>query len=380
MKTVTALFDRYQDAAEAVRRIEGLGVPHDHISLVSRDESHKEHFDRHDRGDHDTDGKGAGTGATLGTLLGGGAGMLAGLGLMAIPGLGPVVAAGWLVSTLVGAGAGAAAGGLVGSLTDAGLSHEDAHAYSEGVRRGGTLVSVRTEDAMAARVADILDDEGTVDMDSRENDWRTSGWTGQFDHAGTSTGATSGMGYGSTASGTSGTGLGGAVAGAAARMMGTDTDRTSTDRTATGTRTGMTGTGMTGNEEHIPIVEEQLQVGKREVNRGRVRIHSHVVERPVEEQVRLRQEHVDVERRPVDRPVTGSENLFQDRTIEAVERDEEAVVSKQARVVEEVVVRKEATEEVQNVRDTVRRTEVEVDRDADTTRTTGTTGTPRRDI
>jgi uncharacterized protein (TIGR02271 family) len=106
-----------------------------------------------------------------------------------------------------------------------------------------------------------------------------------------------------------------------------------------------------------------------------------VVERPVEEQVRLRQEHVDVERRPVNRPVTGSENLFQDRTIEATERDEEAVVSKQARVVEEVVVRKDVTEEVENVRDTVRRTEVEVDRDADrTTGTTGTTGTPRRDI
>jgi uncharacterized protein (TIGR02271 family) len=235
---------------------------------------------------------------------------------------------------------------------------------------------------MAPRVADILDDEGTVDMDRRETEWRSSGWSGQFTHSDAGMG-TSGMGLtgtttdrGTTA-GTSGSGLGGAVASAASRMMGgTDTSRSTTGMGATGASTG-----MTGNEEHIPIVEEELHVGKREVNRGRVRVHSHVVERPVEEQVRLRHEHVDVERRPVDRPVTGSENLFQDRTIEVTERDEQAVVSKEARVVEEVVVRKDVTEEVQNVRDTVRRTEVEVDRDtdADRTGTTGASGTTRRD-
>jgi uncharacterized protein (TIGR02271 family) len=383
MKTVTALFDNYTDAAEAVRRIEALGVPHDHVSVVSNDESHKKHYGS----DNDTDGAGAGTGATLGTVLGGGAGLLAGLGVMAIPGVGPVVAAGWLVSTLVGAGVGAAAGGLVGSLTDAGLSHEDAHSYAEGVRRGGTLVSVRADDAMASRVADILDDEGTVDMDRRETEWRSSGWSGQFTHSdagqGTTGMGTSGMGLtgttadrGTTSGTSSGTGLGGAVASAASRMMGGDATGSTTGVGATGARTG-----MSDKEEHIPIVEEELHVGKREVNRGRVRVHSHVVERPVEEQVRLRHEHVDVERRPVDRPVTGSENLFQDRTIEVTERDEQAVVSKEARVVEEVVVRKDVTEEVQNVRDTVRRTEVEVDRDtdADRTGTTGASGTTRRD-
>jgi uncharacterized protein (TIGR02271 family) len=370
MKTVTALFDRYTDAAEAVRRIEALGVPHDHISIVSNDESHRQYYGK-DGNDHH-DATGTGTGASLGTVLGGGAGLLAGLGAMAIPGLGPVVAAGWLVSTLVGAGAGAAVGGLVGSLTDAGLSHEDAHAYSEGVRRGGTLVSVRTEDNMATRVADILDDEGTVDMDAREKDWRTSGWSGQYTHSDTTHGATTGMGT----TGATGAGLGGTVASAASRMLGgSDTDRIAT--AGMGARTE-----LTGRDEAIPVVAEELHVGKREVNRGRVRVHSRVIETPVEEQVRLRNEHVEIERRPVDRPLTGTENVFQERSIEATERQEEAVVSKEARVVEEVRLRKEAEEEVRNVRDTVRRTEVEVDRDASDTTRTGTTdlsGTTRRD-
>src|SRR5439155_20856442 len=85
----------------------------------------------------------AGTGASIGTVVGGGAGLLAGLGMLEIPGIGPVVAAGWLVSTAAGAAAGAAAGGLIGSLTGAGVSKEHAHIYAEGVRRGGSLVTAR---------------------------------------------------------------------------------------------------------------------------------------------------------------------------------------------------------------------------------------------
>jgi uncharacterized protein (TIGR02271 family) len=115
-------------------------------------------------------------------------------------------------------------------------------------------------------------------------------------------------------------------------------------------------------ETTIPIVEEQIQVGKREVQRGGVRVFTHVTDRPVEENVQLREEHVTVERRPVDRPVTEADRAaFQQGTIEVTERAEEAVVSKQARVVEELVVGKEATERTETVRDTVRRTEVEVE-------------------
>ena len=118
-----------------------------------------------------------------------------------------------------------------------------------------------------------------------------------------------------------------------------------------------------------------------------MRVRSYVVETPVQEQVALRQEHVDVERRTVNRPVTeADEALFRERTIEATETSEEAVVAKEARVKEELVVRKDAEERVQTVQDTVRRTEVEVEDDRraagtaatrdDAAATTGTTGTP----
>jgi uncharacterized protein (TIGR02271 family) len=132
-------------------------------------------------------------------------------------------------------------------------------------------------------------------------------------------------------------------------------------------------TDATGTES-IPIVEERLRVGKRDTSMGRVRVRSYVVETPVEEQVTLRQEHVDVERRVVDRPVTDADRLFQERTIEATESSEEAVIAKEARVTEEVVIRKEVDEHTETVRDTLRRTEVEVDRDPGTT---GGTTKPR---
>jgi uncharacterized protein (TIGR02271 family) len=132
-------------------------------------------------------------------------------------------------------------------------------------------------------------------------------------------------------------------------------------------------------------MEERLRVGKREVAGGAVRVRSYVVERPVEEQVRLHEERVAVERRPVDRAATDADlAAFQERTIEARATSEEAVVGKEARVVEEIGVRKEATERTETVRDTVRSTKVEVEDaskvvpGATTTGVTGTgkTGTP----
>ncbi len=182
-QTVTALFDRYEAAAEAVRRIEAAGVPHDAISLLSNDASHSQYYGAIP-GDADPmpDGQvsGAGAGASLGTLLGGGAGLLAGLGMLAIPGLGPVVAAGWLVAALVGAGVGAAAGGLVGSLTDIGVSETDAHAYAEGIHRGGTLLTVKGEPDVARRVGELLDRDSAVPMAEREGAWRVAGWSGRY--------------------------------------------------------------------------------------------------------------------------------------------------------------------------------------------------------
>jgi len=173
--TVTRLYDDYMSASQAVQELESSGVPHKDISLVASNAD----------GSYSKDGKtvtsptaaGAGTGAGIGAALGGTAGLLAGLGLLAIPGVGPVVAAGWLVATAAGAVAGSLAGGLTGALIGAGVSKDDAHVYAEGVRRGGTLVSVRVQDENRGRVESILDRYKAVDIRAREKAYRDSGWT-----------------------------------------------------------------------------------------------------------------------------------------------------------------------------------------------------------
>lgn len=113
-------------------------------------------------------------------------------------------------------------------------------------------------------------------------------------------------------------------------------------------------------EQRIPLAEEELSVGKRRVDHGTTRIHRYVVEKPVEEQVNLQQERVEIERRrPMDSSAPGA-NAFEERTVEVRESEEEPVVSKKAGVPEEVVVRKETTEHPETVRGTVRKEEVEV--------------------
>ena len=123
--TISRLYDNYNDAQKAVRRLESAGVPHSDISIVANNSDNW--FSTDKKVDRDRDGvddraEGAGKGAGIGAGVGGTAGLLAGLGLLAIPGLGPVVAAGWLAATAVGAAAGAATGGIVGALTEAGVS------------------------------------------------------------------------------------------------------------------------------------------------------------------------------------------------------------------------------------------------------------------
>jgi uncharacterized protein (TIGR02271 family) len=137
----------------------------------------------------------------------------------------------------------------------------------------------------------------------------------------------------------------------------------------TGTTTPGLGTGLAskgGIEEAqgtLPIAEESLKVGTRPVSGGAVRVHTYVTETPVEEEVRLREERVVVERTPTDRP--AGEGAFQERTIEATEMREEPVIQKEARIVEEVSLGKTSEERVETVRDTLRRTEVDVERDND---------------
>jgi hypothetical protein len=175
-QTVTALYDNYDDAISATRALEDAGIPASEISVVSNN------ADNRYNPDHTTNAaEDAGKGAGIGAVVGGIGGLLTGLGLMAIPGVGPVVAAGWLVATAVGAAGGAvvggAAGGLVGSLTSAGVPEHDANFYAEGVRRGGTLVAARVPDGQASLAREILGRYRWVDPAERSAAYRQSGWT-----------------------------------------------------------------------------------------------------------------------------------------------------------------------------------------------------------
>ncbi|WP_425989941.1 general stress protein [Afipia sp. DC4300-2b1] len=182
--TISRLYNSYSEAAKAVSELEAAGVPHSDISIVANNSD--DWYSNNGKVDKDRDGvddraEGAGKGAGVGAALGGTAGLLAGLGLLAIPGIGPVVAAGWLAATAAGAAAGAATGGVIGALTEAGVSREDAETYSEGVRRGGTLVSARVPDSNRAQLEAILN-RSAVDVQSRRTAWQKSGWK-SFDPA-----------------------------------------------------------------------------------------------------------------------------------------------------------------------------------------------------
>jgi uncharacterized protein (TIGR02271 family) len=190
--------------------------------------------------------------------------------------------------------------------------------YSEAVRRGHYVLQVDAtdeEDATRARNVIMLFDP--VDIDERSAEWRQSGWM-----PGTSAGTAEGL-------------------------------------AATGAGSGPTDQGA------IPIAEERLEVGKREVQTGGVRVVSRVVRKPVEAEVSLREERATVTRHPVDRAVTDADRAFQEQSIEVRESAEEAVVGKTAHVVEEVRVGKETDARQETIRDTVRKTEVDVEQIGD---------------
>jgi hypothetical protein len=178
-KTMSALYDTYDAASAAVSALEATGIPESEISMVA---NNSDNWHQGDRPGNAADG--AGTGAGVGAAVGGVGGLLTGLGIMAIPGVGPVVAAGWLVATAVGAAAGAAVGGatggLIASLTAAGVPEDDANLYAEGVRRGGTLVTARVDDARASEAQSILQRQKAVDMVARGRAYRETGWS-RFD-------------------------------------------------------------------------------------------------------------------------------------------------------------------------------------------------------
>lgn len=176
MRTITGLFDTRDQADTAVRSLKDAGIPSDDISIVANNAD----------GSYATDGDNvaadAGTGAGIGAAVGGAGGLLTGLGLLAIPGIGPVVAGGWLLSTVVGAATGAvvggATGGLIGALTDAGVDERDAHVYAEGVRRGGVLVTARVDETFVDAAQAILQSDNGINVATRRSDYEAGGWDG----------------------------------------------------------------------------------------------------------------------------------------------------------------------------------------------------------
>lgn len=204
---------------------------------------------------------------------------------------------------------------LENQLQGAGISADDARDYATNVGQAGALVMVRADDTRTDEAVEIMN---RYYAESERSDY--SGDTAEY-------------------------ATGSEVAGVTA-----------------GSETSYQAGGS--DEARLAVAEEQINIGKREVSRGGVRVRSVVSETPVEEQVTLRDETIQVDRHAVDRPVTDADNnVFRDETLEFTETDEEAVVSKDARVVEEVVIGKTAEQRTETVRDTVRRSDVEVEQD-----------------
>jgi len=197
--------------------------------------------------------------------------------------------------------------GFWASLAGMFMPDEDRYTYAEAMNRGSIMVSATVDEAQAETAEALLERHGTVNVDESVESWRKEGWSGYS--------AASGSGQ----------------------------------------------MAQEGTSQALQEVEERLRVGKRQVNSGRVKVRSYVIEKPVSESVNLHSETVQVERRPVDRAVGAGEDAFKERTIEAQATSEEAVVAKEARVTGEVLVRKEGSDRTETVKDKVRSTKVDVD-------------------
>lgn len=168
--TISRLFDHFGEAQKAAARLQEAGIPDDDISLIANNA---------DKWFNPDLAGGASKGAAIGAGFGGVGGLLAGLGLLAVPGLGPVVAAGWLAAAAAGACAVGAAGGVIGMLAEAGVATNDAEIYAESIKRGGSLVSARVPEAEKARMEELLH-ESSVDIGRRREELEKSGWS-KFD-------------------------------------------------------------------------------------------------------------------------------------------------------------------------------------------------------
>ncbi len=238
---------------------------------------------------------------------------------------------------------GTASKGIWSDIKDFFTGDDDSHYgeyYAEGSRRGSTLMTANVSEELSERAVDAMHAHNVVDIDNRAAEWSKQGWSG----------------YKAAA----------ATTGTSAAALTTGTTKTAT--TAVKSTTATTGKTVVADSANPPValqeVAESLSVGKRQVSRGGVRVVRRVIETPVEESVSLHEERVNVARRTVDRDLTGTEldAAFTDKTIELVETGEEAVKAKTARVTGEVVIDKTGTDRVEKVGDTLRKTEVQVER------------------
>jgi uncharacterized protein (TIGR02271 family) len=218
---------------------------------------------------------------------------------------------------------------------------EDYQMYSEAVARGHYVLTLDADsEPEVERAADIVERYGPIDIDEHAQQWGVMGQDSA--RMGAMRQQSQSMSQQSTMGASQGTMQGGQLQGSQ-QYQDTSTQRV-------------------GESKAIPVIQEELKVGKREVQRGGVRVYNRLVETPVNETVGLREEHVNVERHAVNRPINPADlNAFKETTIELRETAEEAVVEKTARVVEEVVVDKQVSQHQQQIKDTVRHTEVQVE-------------------
>lgn len=307
--TVVGVFHERDDAREAIEALKDDGFAADSISILSPDKQTTQTM-AEETGTHA--GSGAATGAVTGGVLGGLGGWLVGIGALAIPGVGPFIAAGALATAIGGAAIGAGVGAIAGALVGMGVPKDEADYYEGEVKSGRTLVTVRSE----GRYDDaqrILREHGAYDIESGAGGARPRPVT---------------------------TGL----------VDGRPVEAVAADRRA---------------ESTVQLRQEELQTRKTSAETGQVSVGKDVVEERKTLEVPVTREEAYVERRPVNRPADQPIDASTNRTIEVPIREERLEVEKQPVVYEEVGVGKRVTQKTQQVSGTVRREELRTDEEGD---------------
>ena len=303
--TVVGLFRDQPSAERAIQRLTAAGFTEKQIGVAVRDREQQNAITE-ETGTQAAEG--AKTGAVSGGVVGGVVGLLAGVGALAIPGIGPIIAGGALASTLAGAGIGAAAGGLLGALVGMGIPEEDARHFEQGFQQGGILVTV---------------DAGTRSTEARQ------------------------------------------------ALIESGADLGPTARTTAGATAGFAGTGdrgrlaETGERESLELREEQLDVSTHQKQAGEVRVRKDVVTEQRNIQVPVTREEVVIERRPGSGREASDQTIGADDEVRIPLMEEEVDVTKRAVVREEVSVGKRPVKETKNVSETVRREEARIDSEGD---------------